>query len=146
MVGWADKGWGMGGARAVAAVAALLMAGTLLACTASPPAEPPPAAAVAAPPPPPGPPPIDLSGKWRLSAAGGTSCLMTFGDAPGAAQGSIAPAGGCPGNFFTSRKWTYEQGALVIHDHKGETLAQLSFAVDHFEGQGANGTALTLSR
>jgi hypothetical protein len=144
MVGLADKDWGIGGARIMAA---LLLAGTLLACTASPPAEPPPAAAVAPPaPPPPSPPPIDLSGKWHLTAAGGTSCLMTFGDAPGAGQGSIAPAGGCPGNFFTSRKWTYEQGALVIHDHKGETLAQLSFAIDHFEGQGPNGTALTLSR
>jgi hypothetical protein len=71
---------------------------------------------------------------------------MTLGDIAGAVEGTIAPAGGCPGNFFTSRKWTFEQGKLIIRDHKGEPLAQLSLAADHFEGQGANGTALTLSR
>jgi Protease inhibitor Inh len=71
---------------------------------------------------------------------------MTFGNAPGAAQGTIAPAGGCPGNFYTSRKWTYERDMLVIHDHKGETLGQLSFTGGHFEGQATNGGTLTLSR
>jgi hypothetical protein len=135
-------GWSVRGATA----AAMHAFAVLGACTASPPAEPPPSAAVAPSPPPPAPPPLDLSGKWKLSAAGGTSCIMAFGDTPGATEGSIAPAGGCPGNFFTSRKWTYEHGALIIHDHKGQPLAELSFAADHFEGQGNNGTALTLSR
>jgi hypothetical protein len=94
----------------------------------------------------PSPPPVNLAGKWKLSAAAAGTCLMTFGDLPGAAEGTIAPAGGCPGNFFTSRKWTFERAALVIRDHKGEPLAQLSFAADHFEGQATNGGALTLSR
>ena len=71
---------------------------------------------------------------------------MTFGDVAGAAEGSIAPAGGCPGNFFTSRKWTYEHDMLIIHDHKGETLAQLSFAADRFEGTSNSGGAITLGR
>jgi len=71
---------------------------------------------------------------------------MSFGQAAGAAQGTIAPEGGCPGNFFTSRKWTYEHGALMIRDHKGEALAELSFAGGHFEGHQTGGGALTLSR
>ena len=71
---------------------------------------------------------------------------MTFGNAPGAVQGTIAPEGGCPGNFFTSRKWTFEHSALIIRDHKGEPLAQLSFSDGRFAGQAANGGALALSR
>src|SRR5262249_61613261 len=54
------------------------------------------------PPPPPQPPPIDVAGRWRLAAASG-ACLMTLAATPGAAEGTIAPAGGCPGNFFTNR-------------------------------------------
>ncbi len=71
---------------------------------------------------------------------------MSFGSAPGAGQGTIAPEGGCPGNFFTSRKWTFERGTLFIRDHKGEPLAQLSFAGGRFEGHETGGTALSLSR
>ena len=71
---------------------------------------------------------------------------MNFGASPGAPQGTIAPEGGCPGNFFTSRKWTFEHSALIIRDHKGEPLAQLSFSGGRFEGQGTSGGALSLSR
>jgi len=72
---------------------------------------------------------------------------MNFGSAPNADQGTIAPEGGCPGKFFTSRKWTFEHGALIIRDHKGETLAQLSFSAGHFAGQASGGGAeLSLSR
>ena len=60
-------------------------------------------------------------------------------------QGTIAPEGGCPGNFFTSRKWTFEHGMLIIRDFKNQPLAQLSYSIDHFEGQDASGK-LTLSR
>ena len=63
----------------------------------------------------------------------------------GATQGTIAPEGGCPGNFFTSRKWTFEHDALIIRDHKGQTLAQLSFTGGHFEGQDDKGGTLSLS-
>jgi hypothetical protein len=62
-----------------------------------------------------------------------------------APQGTIAPEGGCPGNFFTSRKWTFEHGMLIIRDFKSQPLAQLSYAGDHFEGEDATGK-LTLSR
>ncbi len=137
---------GAGSMKAGAAVAVLVV---LSACTNSerlsgaPPetaATPPPAAASA-------PPPVELPGRWHLSAAAGGSCVMTFG-APGAgaAQGTIAPAGGCPGKFFTSRKWAYEHGALVIRDYKGQPLAQLSFADNHFEGQDNAGGPISLTR
>jgi hypothetical protein len=94
------------------------------------------------------PPPIDLAGRWRLSMVGGTACLMAFTDTPGAAEGSIAPTGGCPANFFTSRKWTFEHDTLIIRDHKGEALAELSFAAGRFEGRpaGGSGGSITLAR
>jgi Protease inhibitor Inh len=97
------------------------------------------------------PPPIDLAGRWQLSAAAGGACFMTLGEqangaAGGTSQGSIAPEGGCPGNFFTSRKWTFEHGMLIIHDFKGRQLAQLSYLGGHFEGQDKSGGALTLSK
>jgi hypothetical protein len=63
-----------------------------------------------------------------------------------ALQGTIAPEGGCPGNFFTSRKWTFEHDMLIIRDFKNQPLAQLSYSVDHFEGQDNGGGKLTLSR
>jgi glutathione S-transferase len=55
---------------------------------------------------------------------------MNFAHAPGTGQGTIAPEGGCPGNFFTSRKWTFEHGALIIRDHKSEVLAELTSSVN----------------
>jgi hypothetical protein len=126
--------------------AALLVLATLTACASAPKLEPPPVAAAPPPsPPPPTPPPIDLAGRWRLTAAAGGACFMTLGDAPGATQGTIAPEGGCPGNFFTSRKWTFEHDALIIRDHKGQPLAQLSFTGGHFEGQDDKGGTLSLS-
>jgi hypothetical protein len=111
--------------------------------TAAPPPVTPPVAA-AAPEPAPAP-PTDLAGKWRLSVATGGACLMTFTANPGANDGKIAPAGGCPGNFFTSRKWTYESDTLTIRDFKGQALAQLSFADGHFEGKNSAG-GITLAR
>jgi hypothetical protein len=113
-------------------------------------AVPPPETAPAAPPAPapaaPQPPPIDLAGKWKLLVAPGGGCLMTLTANPGATDGKIAPAGGCPGNFFTSRKWTYESDTLTIRDFKGQALAELSFADGHFEGKNSAGSAITLAR
>ena len=71
---------------------------------------------------------------------------MTLGDAAGAGQGTIAPEGGCPGNFFTSRKWTFESDSLIIRNHKNEPLAQLSFTGGHFEGKDNGGGTVSLSR
>jgi Protease inhibitor Inh len=138
--------------RGAKAATALLMLGALAACAGTPKPEPAPAAAAApapaaaAPPPQPTPPPIDLAGRWRLTAAAGGACFMTLGAAAGAGQGTIAPEGGCPGNFFTSRKWTYEHDNLIVRNHKGEPLAQLSFTGGHFEGADAGGGTLSLSK
>ena len=134
------------GKRSAKAAAALLVLAALAACASAPKPEPPPVAAAPPPsPPPPTPPPIDLAGRWRLTAAAGGACFMTLGDAPGAGQGTIAPEGGCPGNFFTSRKWTFEHDALIIRYDEGQPLAQLSFTGGHFEGKDDNGGTLSLS-
>ena len=137
----------MGRARAVAALLALV---ALAGCATTPSPEPeasalPPAAASPPPPTVPTSPPVDLGGRWKLTAAAGGACVMTFGEAPAAVQGTIAPEGGCPGNFFTSRKWTFERDTLVLRDHKGQSLAQLSFTGGHFEGQDNSGGTVTLS-
>jgi protease inhibitor Inh len=92
-------------------------------------------------------PPTNLAGKWTLSSVGAGSCAMTFGAPPDATEGTIAPAGGCPFNFFTSRKWSYTTAGLVIRDHNAQTLAQLSPAGDgRFQGKASTGQDVTLSR
>jgi hypothetical protein len=65
-----------------------------------------------------------------------------------AVAGRIAPEGGCPGNFFTSRQWTFEQGALVIYDHKEQALARLASSEPpgSFQGTAGSGIPVTLSR
>jgi hypothetical protein len=140
--------------RVTKAAAALLLLAALGGCAANnvssgapepqanaaPPPSPPPA------PPPPAPPPVDLAGRWKLTAVDSGACFMNFGSAHGALQGTIAPEGGCPGKFFTSRKWTFEHDKLIVRDHKGEPLAQLSFADGHFEGNQTSGPAVSLSR
>ena len=92
-------------------------------------------------------PPEPMAGRWQLAAAGATQCVMNFGGTPDTGEGTIAPEGGCPGNFYTSRKWTFEQGALVIRDHNGQPLGQLALASPgRFDGKAANGQQLTLAR
>lgn len=94
-----------------------------------------------------GAPPVDVAGRWMLSSPGAGGCGMTLGGGGGATEGTIAPEGGCPGNFFTSRKWTFENSALVIRDHNGQPLGQLAMAAPgRFEGQATSGQALTLAR
>jgi hypothetical protein len=86
-------------------------------------------------------PKIDMAGRWLLTAPNSPPCGMMFG-----AGGTIAPEGGCPGNFFTSRHWTLEQSGLVINDHNNEPLAQLHFVGGHFEGKATSGLSVTLAR
>ena len=59
---------------------------------------------------------------------------------------TVAPAGGCPGNFFTTRKWTFEHDKLILRDYKGQALAEFSFAGGRFEGQTTSGGTITLAR
>ena len=106
--------------------------------------------ATASSPPPSGAAPVSMAGRWLLSSPGRGQCHMNFG-APSASaganlEGTIAPEGGCPGKFFTSRKWTYEQGSLVMRDHTGKVLAQLSDAGGRFDGKASSGEPVTLAR
>jgi len=72
---------------------------------------------------------------------------MTFGGTPDATEGTIAPAGGCPFNFFTSRKWSYNTAGLVIRDHNAQVLAQLTPAgSSRFDGKTGSGQDIALSR
>jgi len=90
-------------------------------------------------------PPVNMAGRWRLVSASGGACAMTFTSA--AAEGSIAPEGGCPANFYTSRRWVYEQGTLLIQDHKRKPLIVMKQnAAGRFEGELANREAIWLER
>ena len=92
-------------------------------------------------------PPVAMAGRWQLASPGRGQCNMTFGAAsPTAPEGTIAPAGGCPGQFFTSRKWTFDSTGLVIRNHNNEPLAQLSSAGAGFNGQTPSGETITLTR
>lgn len=95
----------------------------------------------------PTPPPVSLNGRWVLSGADGKRCNMNFGSAgASAAEGTIAPEGGCPGKFYMSRKWSYD-GSLILRDHKGEALGRLSAqAGGGFQGSATSGESVMLLR
>jgi hypothetical protein len=124
-------------ARGLALLAGLFVAG----CSGSPFGEAGPSVAAA-----PVAPPVNMVGRWRLVSANGGACRMSF-TAPGAAEGTIAPEGGCPASFFTSRRWVFEQGSLVIQDHTRKPLvAMKQNAAGRFEGELANREVIWLER
>jgi len=95
----------------------------------------------------PSPAPVNMAGRWILQSPGKGQCNMTFGAAPpGGGEGTIAPEGGCPGQFYTSRKWSFDSNGLTIRNHNNESLAQLTFAAGQFAGQATSGEAIVLSR
>jgi hypothetical protein len=92
-------------------------------------------------------PPLNMAGRWMLASPGRGQCNMTFRVAgPDAAEGTIAPEGGCPGKFFTSRRWAFDSTGLSIRDHNSEPLAQLSAAGGGFDGKATTGDSVTLTR
>ena len=91
-------------------------------------------------------PKVTMAGRWLLAAPNAPACGMNFTQAPNASEGAIAPEGGCPGNFFTSRQWAFEQGDLAVRDHNSELLAQLKFVDNRFEGKSVAGLPVTLTR
>ena len=96
---------------------------------------------------PPAAPPVNMSGRWLFSSPGRGQCHMTFGSAsPTAIEGTIAPEGGCPGKFYMSRKWAYEQGAITMRDHNSQPLGQLSYEGSQFSGKATSGEPVTLLR
>ncbi|WP_068020188.1 AprI/Inh family metalloprotease inhibitor [Rhodoplanes sp. Z2-YC6860] len=91
-------------------------------------------------------PPVPIAGRWLFSSPGRGQCNMTFGAAnASAAEGTIAPEGGCPGKFYMSRKWTYDQNGLTMRDHNGQTLALLAGEGGRFDGKAASGESVALS-
>ena len=96
----------------------------------------------------PAPAPVDatLTGRWILSAPNAPSCGLEFRGRPDARSGNVSPDGGCPGNFYTSRHWAMESGALTISNNEKEALAQFKVDGGRFEGQSASGTPVALSR
>ena len=91
-------------------------------------------------------PPTAMAGRWRFSSAD-RQCNMNFGAANAQApEGTIAPEGGCPGKFYMSRKWTYDQAGLTMRDHNGQPLAQLNGAGGRFDGKATAGEPVALSR
>jgi hypothetical protein len=99
-------------------------------------------------PPKPAAPPVAMDGRWLLSSTGSGMCGMNFTSAPEGTSGKIAPEGGCPGRFFTSRQWRFEQGGLLILDHKEQPLAQLASTEPpgSFQGRANSGISVSLSR
>lgn len=89
----------------------------------------------------------DMSGRWMLASPGRGQCNMTFNGGPGTPSGGIAPEGGCPGNFYTTRNWNFEQAGLILRDHTGQPLGQLSQAGNgRFDGRSMAGEPITLYR
>jgi Protease inhibitor Inh len=87
-----------------------------------------------------------MIGRWMLSAPNAPACGMEFEGEPGQQQGAIRPDGGCPGNFFMSRHWTFAQDMLTIADQDNAPLAQLKLTGDRFAGQSTAGVPVTLAR
>jgi len=96
----------------------------------------------------PAPAPVDASmpGRWILAVPNAPSCGLEFKGASSARAGLVTPDGGCPGNFYLSRRWAMDGDALTIASDENEPLAQLKSAGTHFEGRSVAGTAVTLSR
>jgi len=93
---------------------------------------------------------FSMGGRWMLTSPNRGQCVMTFSGPPKATEGTIAPGGGCPGSFFTSRRWTLENGNVIVRDHNGEQLAQLSPSgmgtANFFEGKATTGESIMLAR
>ena len=99
-------------------------------------------------PPKPAAPPVNMAGRWLLASADRGQCGINFTAPLNATAGRVAPEGGCPGKFFTSRQWAFDQGALVLYDHREHQLARLtpSEPPGRFEGTAEGGFPISLSR
>jgi hypothetical protein len=87
-----------------------------------------------------------MTGRWILSAPNAPSCGLEFGGAANARTGPVAPDGGCPGNFYMSRRWEMDGSVLTIADDENQPLAQLRPGGTRFEGQSIGGAPITLAR
>jgi hypothetical protein len=89
---------------------------------------------------------LTIPGRWTLSTANAPTCGLQFGGAASGRTGSVSPDGGCPGKFYTSRRWSMDDGAITITDAENQPLAHFRLVGDRYEGQSTSGTPMTLSR
>lgn len=89
---------------------------------------------------------LTVPGRWILSAPNAPTCGLEFRGSPSGQAGSVSPDGGCPGNFYMSRRWSMEGGAMTITDAENQPLAHFKLVGDRYEGQSASGVPMTLSR
>ena len=89
---------------------------------------------------------LTIPGRWILAAPNAPTCGLEFRGAPGGRTGSVSPDGGCPGNFYTSRRWSLDDGTMTITDAENQALAQFRLVGDRYEGQSSGGVPMTLSR
>jgi hypothetical protein len=81
-----------------------------------------------------------------LSAPNAPPCGLEFRGNPGSQSGSVSPDGGCPGNFYMSRRWSMNDGAIAVTDAENQPLAHFKLVGDRYEGQSVAGVPMTLSR
>jgi hypothetical protein len=89
---------------------------------------------------------LTIPGRWILSTANAPTCGLEFGGAASGHTGSVSPDVGCPGKFYTSRRWSVDEGAITITDAENQPLARFRLVGDRYEGQSMTGTLMTLSR
>jgi len=89
---------------------------------------------------------LTIPGRWILSTTNAPSCGLEFGGAASGRAGSVSPDGGCPGKLYTSRRWSMDDGAIMITDGENQPLAHFRLVGDRYEGRSASGTPMTLSR
>ena len=80
-----------------------------------------------------------------LSAPNAPPCGLDFTDGDGS-KGNVRPDGGCPAEFYKSRRWIFEQNALTIRDADDEPLGQLTLDGGQFQGKAVNGAPIALTR
>lgn len=81
-----------------------------------------------------------------LAAPNAPPCGLEFRASSAGNGGSLTPDGGCPGQFYKSRRWTLEDGKLAIKTDGDEILARLDFTDGHFRGSSDAGQDVTLVR
>jgi hypothetical protein len=92
-------------------------------------------------------PSLVMAGRWILAAPDAPSCGVNFTMAQGKTdEGGVAPEGGCPGKFFTSRHWLLTGTGLTIDDYDNNPLAVFTFANGRFESKSADGVPVSLAR
>src|SRR6516164_4500373 len=79
--------------------------------------------------------------RWAMAAVDGCWRRLCYDpDRPRAPRKALSH------RRVASRKWTFERDKLIVRDHKGEPLAEMSFAAGRFQGNGAGGGSVALAR